>query len=61
MIIFAVAMLLTMLYAGNWDVRRVLRFLASPATDEATVTFETQAVAFLCDVFIVACVLVDLL
>ncbi len=60
MILYAVIVLFMLLYASNWDIKRMLRFMAVPASDKNT-NFEVHALAFLIDVFIIVCMLVDLL
>ncbi len=61
MIVYALIILLTLLYASNWNVKRMLRFMGSPAFNGETVSFECHAVAFLIDIFIIACILIDMI
>ncbi len=60
MILFAIVVLFVLLYASNWDVKRMLRFMAVPVSDSCA-GFEVHAAAFLIDIFVIMCFLVDML
>ncbi len=60
MILYAVIILFTLLYASNWDVKRMLKFMAVPVSDQ-NANFEVHAVAFLIDIFVMVCMLIDLI
>lgn len=61
MIIYVLIILMTLLYASRWNVKRVLRFMGSPIFNGETVSFECRAVAFLIEIFIIVCIAVDLM
>ncbi len=60
MIVYVPIILLALLSVSNWNMKRMLRFMGSPVFNGETISFECQGVAFLIDIFIIVCVVIDL-